>query len=326
MTATLGEILRPVAADLWRVEETMRACIDPAEERLGEFARCSLGGGAKRIRPALALLSGAAAGGPDGDARIPFAAAAELIHLATLAHDDVIDGATVRRDSPTLNAACGNSAAVIYGDYLLARAFELLSSVLGGGILPAMVDVTREVCEGELCQLGRRYDISMTAEEYREIASMKTASLFAACCRFGAELAGASAPSARRLERFGRGFGLAFQIVDDCADIAGTDTAKDRFKDLEGGRVTLPLIRALEALEDEHRERLAFAFREGNVVSCRREILLSGAVEQSGAEAAEALHAASAELSTLPHSPARAALLGLAEFFVTRTRNIHAAG
>ena len=329
MNPTLGEILRPVSADLERVEETIRARLDSAAERLGELARRCLGGAAKRIRPALALLSGEAAqaapAAGDG-ARIPFAASAELIHLATLAHDDVIDDAAVRRGAATLNAAWGHRVAVLYGDYLLARAFELLSERCGAELLTAMVRVTREVCEGELRQLRRRYDISMRAAEYRETVTMKTASLFAACCRLGALTAGAPAPLAERLGQFGIGFGIGFQIADDCADIAGTDTAKDRFKDIAGGRVTLPLIRALETLRDEHRERLAFCFREGNVASSRREIILSGALETSVREAEKALGDAASLLVPLPDSPARRALRGLAGFVAARARDCLAAG
>lgn len=311
MTSTIREPLGPVADPLRRVEEIIRASLSSAEERLGELGRRNLEGGAKRIRPALALLSGSACGGIL-DAHLTLAASAELIHMATLAHDDVIDDAAVRRGRAALNATWGNSVAVLYGDYLLARAFELIAAGPGAGLLPAMVRTTREICEGELHQLRRRFDISMTAAEYREMASKKTASLFAVCCRQGAGLAGAHAPVAERLERFGRGFGVAFQIADDCADLVGTGRDKDRLKDLEGGRVTLPLITALASLDDGGREHLACAFREGNVAACRREILLSGAVEACRDEAAAMLDSAAAELSPLPDSPAKAALRALA--------------
>lgn len=311
MTATIRELLRPVEDPLRRVEDILRDCLSSAEERIGELGRRSLEGEAKRIRPALVLLSGVACGGIRG-AHLPLAASAELIHMATLAHDDVIDGAAVRRGRAALNAAWGNSVAVLYGDYLLARAFELLAGGDGAGLLPAMVRMTREVCEGELHQLRRRFDISMTAAEYREMASKKTASIFAACCRHGAGLAGVPAHVAERFERFGRGFGVAFQIADDCADLVGTAHDKDRLKDLEGGRMTLPLIAALAALADAGREHLAHLFREGNVASCRREILLSGAIETCRDEVAALLDDAAAELSPLPDSPAKAALLALA--------------
>lgn len=311
MTATIRDLLLPVADTLARVEEIIRGCLSSAEERIGEIERRSLEGGAKRIRPALALLAGAACGGIR-DAHLSLAAAAELIHMATLAHDDVIDAAAVRRGRATLNASWGNSVAVLYGDYLLARAFELLAGGDGAGLLPAMVRTTREVCEGELYQLRRRFDISMTEAEYREMASKKTASLFAACCRQGAELAGALPRLAERLERFGRGFGIAFQIADDCADVAGTGNDKDRLKDLEGGRVTLPLIKALAALTGGSRERLALAFREGKVASCRKEIILSGAVDACIEEAAATLESAASELSPLSDSAAKATLRALA--------------
>lgn len=318
MTATIRELLRPVADELGRVEEIIRGCLSSAEERIGELERRSLEGGAKRIRPALALLSGAAGGGIR-DATLSFAAAAELIHMATLAHDDVIDDASVRRGRATLNTSWGNSVAVLYGDYLLTRAFELLAGD-GAGVLPAVVRMTREVCEGELYQLRRRFDISMTEAEYRAMASMKTASLFAACCRQGAKLAGAHLPVVERLDRFGREFGIAFQIADDCADVTGTGNDKDRLKDLEGGRVTLPLIRALAALTDGSREHLALAFREGNVAACRREIILSGAVDACMRDAGALLESATSELSALADSPSKSALRALARFVAERSR------
>jgi octaprenyl-diphosphate synthase len=325
MTATIQELLRPVADELARVEEIIRGCLSSAEERIGELDRRSLEGGAKRIRPALTLFAGAACG-EIRDAHLSLAAAAELIHMATLAHDDVIDAAAVRRGRATHNASWGNSVAVLYGDYLLTRAFELLAGGDGAGLLPAMVRTTREVCEGELYQLRRRFDISMTEAEYREMASKKTASLFAACCRQGAALAGAHSPIVERLERFGRGFGIAFQIADDCADIAGTGNDKDRLKDLEGGRVTIPLIKALASLTGGERNHLARAFREGNVASCRREIILSGAVEACMRDAAATLESAAFELSPLPNSPARSALRGVARFVAARARVCLGAG
>lgn len=310
MTSPLRGLPAPVAEPLRRVAEIIRARLHSAEELIGEIGRRAAEGESKRIRPALALLSGAACGGV-GDAHLDLAAAAELIHMATLAHDDVIDDAAVRRGRAALNATWGNSVAVLYGDLLLARAFELLAEGPAAGLLPAVVRTTREVCEGELLHLRRRFDIAMTATEYLEIASRKTASLFAACCRGGAALAGAPPEAAGRLERFGRGFGVAFQIADDCADLTSADGGKDRLKDLAGGRVTLPLIEALAAPADGDRERLARLFREGSVASCRREILLSGAVERCRDAAEETLASARAELAPLPASPAKAALLAL---------------
>jgi octaprenyl-diphosphate synthase len=321
---TLSRILRPAEAELGRVEAIIRESLSSAEERLRDLEHYSVEVKGKRIRPALALLCGEAAGDLTED-HIIFAAAAELIHMATLAHDDVIDGALLRRGKTTLNASWGNPVAVLFGDYLLSRAFELLCRSAHDGILPAMLRTTREVCEGEIYQLRRRYDIGMTEDEYRLMVSRKTASLFSACCGLGASLAGAPPPIVESLAHFGGRFGAAYQIIDDCCDTSGADGSKDRFKDIEKGLVTLPLIKALSALDGESRERLAVAFRDGEVAACRREILLAGGIDACLKEAEAIMAEAQGNLALIPDSPARESLAALTGIIVEwgKTRAIN---
>jgi len=312
---TLSEIAQPVENELRAVEEITLSCLSSAEEKLGELERYTLESKGKRIRPIVALLSGAVAG-QLREANLYLAAASELIHMATMVHDDVIDEAAVRRGKATINASWGNPVAVLFGDYLLSQAFGILCRFEDNGILPGMIQMTREVCEGEIYQLRRRYDISMTEEEYRGTVSMKTASLFSTCCRLSAGLAGASRPAQESLSTFGRRFGTAYQIVDDCLDISEEERGKDRFKDIEGGRITLPLIKALAALSGEERERLALAFREGDVKRSRREITAAGAIAACRRDAGMLLDQARGDLSPLPDSLPRDALIRLTRFLL----------
>jgi octaprenyl-diphosphate synthase len=312
---TLPEIARPVENELRTVEEIIFSCLSSAEEKLGELERYTLESKGKRIRSAVTLLSGAVAA-QLREANLYLAAASELIHMATVVHDDVIDEAAVRRGKATINASWGNQVAVLFGDYLLSQAFGILCRSENSGILPDMIRMTREVCEGEIYQLRRRYDISMTEDEYRGTVSMKTASLFSTCCRLSASLAGASRPIQESLSQFGRRFGIAYQIVDDCLDISEENRGKDRFKDIEGGRVTLPLIKALAALSGEERERLAIAFRGGEVNKCRRAIAAAGAIAACRRDAEILLDQARNDLSPLPDSPCRDALIRLTHFLL----------
>lgn len=317
---TLPEIARPVENELRTVDEIIFSCLSSAEEKLGELERYTMESKGKRIRPIVALLSGAVAG-QLREANLHLAAAAELIHLATMVHDDVIDQAAVRRGKATINASWGNQVAVLFGDYLLSQAFGILCRSEDSGILHDMIRMTREVCEGEIYQLRRRYDISMTEDEYRGTVSMKTASLFSTCCRLSASLAGAPRPIQESLSQFGRRFGIAYQIVDDCLDISEEDSGKDRFKDIEGGRVTLPLIKALAALSAEERERLALAFREGDVKRSRRDITAAGVIAACRRDAGMLLDQARGDLSPLPNSHFKKALIDLTDFLIQSAKN-----
>ncbi|MDD5557445.1 MAG: polyprenyl synthetase family protein [bacterium] len=314
----LTDLTLPVRGEFDGVERLVHSAFSSAAEALGDLERRALRHGGKRIRPAVTLLAGAAAG-PLGDGNVRLAAAAELIHTATLAHDDVIDGAALRRGRATLNASWGDHVAVLFGDYLLARAFEILCGVGDDEVLPAVVGMTRRVCEGEIRQTRRRFDISMTEGEYLEIVSMKTASLFSTCCALSAALAGASAAAAASAGRFGERFGVAFQIADDCLDVNGAETGKDRYKDIEAGNVTLPIIKALALLDGADREAFAVAFRGSDVRRCRAAILASGALAECATDAARIMDEALAELSALPDSAARRSLAEIASIVLRST-------
>ena len=312
---SLSEILRPVEKELRTVDQIILSSLSSTEDRLGELARCVLESKGKRIRPIVSLLSGAAAGRLS-EAHCHFAAASELIHMATMIHDDVLDEAAVRRGKATVSALWGNQVAVILGDHLVSQAFGILCRFHDNGILPQMIQMTREVCEGEIYQLRRRHDTSMTEEEYRNAVSKKTASLFSTCCRLSALLAGASRPVQEALSRFGGCFGTAYQIVDDCIDVSDENKEKDQFKDIKGGRVTLLLIKALAALSGKERDGLVRAFHEGDVKECLRTISAAGAIAACCGDAGRLLGRARDDLAQLPDSPSRDALIRLTYFLL----------
>ncbi len=315
----LADILRPAERDLRRVEELIKDWLSSYHEAVHELERYSVTTKGKRIRPALIVLSGAVAG-QLVEKNYQLAAAAELIHMATLAHDDVVDRADLRRGRASINAAWGNHVAVLFGDYLLSQAFTILSDFKEDGTMPAMVHMTRKVCEGEIYQLRRRFDIGMSEDDYKTMVSLKTASLFSTCCRQSASIAGAPKAAQESIGRFGESFGMAYQIIDDCLDINGREDGKDRLKDIEGGRVTLPLIKALNKLPDETRDRLALAFREGNVERCLDAILSTAALDSSLRDADDLMKSARDDLSGLPDNQFRQALSHLTHFVMESAR------
>jgi octaprenyl-diphosphate synthase len=319
--STLPDILKPAGRGLQRVEKIILECLLSPTEAVHELERYEMLIKGKRIRPAMAILSGAVAGKLT-EKNYYLAASLELIHIATLVHDDVIDGAEVRRGRATYNAAWGNPVAVLFGDYLLSRAFAILSRFGEDGTLPAVTQTTREVCEGEIYHMRRRFDIGMNEEHYRTMISLKTASLFSACCSVSALLAGAPAGARESLGRFGMWFGMAYQVIDDCLDITGGGTSKDRLKDLERGRVTLPLIKALGMLGGKNRERLALAFREANVERCLEEILSTNAITECIRDAAGFMGAARDELFTLTDNEFRHALFRLTDYVIEQAKGV----
>ena len=240
----------------------------------------------KRIRPALALLGAnlAHTSRPRGKSSsgwmrqaVCLSTAVEMFHTATLLHDDVIDGASLRRGLTTLNAKWGDTLSVLSGDYLYAKAFCLLSRLDNPVVLNLMSDTARTVCEGEVAQIQHQYDLTLTRASYLKIIGWKTASLMGAACEAGALLGGATARQAGRLGIFGSHFGLAFQILDDTQDLVGEEEVlgKSLGTDLALGQLTLPLLYLRDSAGPELRSRLAQWF--------------SGNGSQSAAQAQEQL-------------------------------------
>jgi octaprenyl-diphosphate synthase len=214
--------------------------------------------GGKRLRPALVLLAGQSGPAPDRSSLVETATAIELIHTATLIHDDIIDQSTLRRQQPTFHHRWGTERAVLMGDYLYATAFTLLARVPHGAVMQIMADVCQRLSRGELLEVEARFRLDLTEAEYLEIIREKTASLFGGCCRSGAVLGGFSAEQAERLGTFGELFGLAFQIVDDCLDLIGDQRqlGKSIHADLDKGALSLPMIYLAQQLSPQERRRL----------------------------------------------------------------------
>lgn len=284
--------------------------------------------GGKRIRPMLVLLSGLAAGPPPwdgsalGEKHRVIAAVVEMIHLATLVHDDVLDEARIRRRVATVNHLRGNETAVILGDYLISNAFHLCSSLKDPTINLSLGEVTNTLCEGELLQLHHRDDCDLDEQTYLEIARRKTASLIGECCRLGAMLSDhdGSGSICRSMRSFGFQLGVAFQIQDDLLDITGDESivGKSLGKDLDSGNVTLPLIRYLASANPADRSTTLRQFAQRNAEQLRIRLMESGAVRNAQREARYLVEHAKTELSCLVPSPARDLLAALAEAVISR--------
>ena len=218
---------------------------DPAVEGYVSYV-CGAGG--KRLRPALALLS-AGATGAITEAHVDLAVILELIHIATLVHDDIMDGAELRRDQPTANAKWGNAITVLLGDCLFAHALRLSTNFDNSEISRRIADAAAEVCSGEIIQTQRRFDLNLSTLDYYRIIEMKTAALFSAACELGAALNGADKQVVGALKTFGTKLGVAYQIYDDILDLAGSEaeTGKTLGTDLRKGKFTLPILLMLQS-------------------------------------------------------------------------------
>ncbi len=254
--------------------------------RLGEACRATLGAGGKRLRPLLTLLA-ARRDRPIPAAVVCAAAAVELVHMATLVHDDVLDHAALRRGRPTIVHAYGAATAIANGDYLLARAFVELAGTGSPGAVDVLSSAAVQLSEGEVLQRDAAFKVTTSVAEYEKRCERKTADLFAAACSLGAGLSGVGPEATASLAVYGRLLGLAFQVFDDILDVSGEEdqTGKRLGTDVRDGTVTLPLIFALEARPDLAalltRSGLDDA-RVGEVITAVRE---SGAVERARAVA-----------------------------------------
>jgi octaprenyl-diphosphate synthase len=227
---------------------------DPGVEGYVAYV-CEISG--KRIRPALTLLAGGAAGEVNRE-QLKIGSVVELIHLATLIHDDIMDGADVRREMPTASAKWGASLSVLLGDCLFARALELASDFDDNAISKAVSAAAGAVCQGEILQTQRRFDLNLSREDYFRIIEMKTGALFAVACELGARLAGADDAAQANLRDFGMKLGTAYQIYDDCLDLVGQEeiAGKTLGTDLTKGKLTLPVLNLIGSATQAQREKL----------------------------------------------------------------------
>jgi octaprenyl-diphosphate synthase len=250
------------------------AAFDPAIEAYVSYA---IGGRGKRLRPLVALLVGGATG-EITTRHIDLAIIVELIHVATLVHDDIMDEADRRRGQPTVNARWGNSLSVLLGDCLFAHALNLAASYDDPEVSRAIARTASEVCSGEMIQTQRRFDLQLRVEDYLRIVEMKTGSLFAVAAELAASMSGAEPATVTMLKRYGMKIGTAYQIYDDCLDLAGTEarTGKTLGTDLRKGKFTLPVLKFLQGASEFERARCSEWILEGRTPEVA-ELLRNGA-------------------------------------------------
>ncbi|MGI9015084.1 MAG: polyprenyl synthetase family protein [Phycisphaerales bacterium] len=280
----------------------------------------------KMLRPTLVILCGVAARGetqgnsPLSRDHVVAAAVTELIHMATLVHDDVLDESRIRRRAATINALYGNEMAVMLGDYLISNAFALCSSLGQPAINQALGRVTNTLCEGELLQLYNRDHLSIDEATYLEIVTRKTASLIGEACALGAEISRADVNVVAALRSAGQDLGVAFQIQDDLLDLIGKErlVGKSLGLDLEKGKLTLPFILYLAEASPQQRGEMLRLIEQREAAKASRELIESGSIEQAQQRAADRVRRACAELSLLPPGPGRDMLLRLAQRIIDR--------
>jgi octaprenyl-diphosphate synthase len=282
---------------------------DPAIEGYVTYA---IGGQGKRLRPMLALLSGGATGGISS-AHVDLAVILELIHVATLVHDDIMDEAERRRGQPTVNARWGNSLSVLLGDCLFAQALNLSTHFEQASISRAIAQAARDVCTGEIIQTQRRFDLHLGVGDYRRIVEMKTGSLFAAAAELSAVLNGAESETVRAMKSYGMKIGAAYQIYDDCLDIAGNESVigKTLGTDLRKGKLTLPvliLLQAAPALEREQYSQMIVNGKVDELTDILRAEIGTASLSESIRAGQESIREAQAELAVLPPGDEAAAL------------------
>ncbi|WP_437204161.1 polyprenyl synthetase family protein [Planctomicrobium sp. SH664] len=277
----------------------------------------------KRLRPLLCLMTAKALGEIQREHLI-LAAVVEMIHTATLVHDDVLDNADVRRHVATVNVRWNNETSVLYGDYLFTHAFHLAASTGSAAACRMIGRATNKVCEGELMQIRNRGNLALTEAEYLAIIDGKTAALCAISCEIGARYAGANDTVVAALERYGQLLGQAFQIADDVLDLIGMEASvgKTLGTDLHQQKLTLPIIRLLNSSAPPVREKLVALLEEGSDEACRevvRQAREGGVIEDAVRFAGELADAARKELEVLPDSPAKSVLMQLPQMSIDRS-------
>jgi octaprenyl-diphosphate synthase len=327
---TAKEIFDLVRDDLVLVEEELARQSSAAFEPVSEITSFLLGGGGKRMRPALLLLCNAHAAGRRSEGAIRLAAVVELLHSATLIHDDVIDSADTRRGQPSANSRWGNHRSVLAGDWLYMQSFQMALEERNFRILDVLIDLTQKMVEGELIQLAKIGRIDVNEEDALRLATYKTACLFSGCARLGAVLGGLEGEEEEALADYGRYAGLAFQLVDDLLDFTASteQLGKPVLSDLKEGKVTLPLIFAMEngAMKNGHgeaRELVARVLEEKEFHSVRPETIValvrdSGALDRTRNLAHDYARRAKACIEGRGDSEYTRALLTLPDFILER--------
>jgi len=323
---TLTEIYGNIESDLSQVEEYLEVALASPNRLVQDLNAYFLRTKGKRVRPALVLLA-SRIGRAIPDQALRLSCAIELIHMATLVHDDVVDAADVRRGRKTVHVLWGNPVAVLYGDFMWTKSLASVADFASPALTTSLCRAVARMTEGELTQITQRNNLSLTQTDYIDIIERKTASLMATACEAGGIIADLPSSQTERLREFGRYFGLAFQIVDDTLDYAGTAEAfgKPIGHDIREKKMTLPVIHAIETFRGEDRTAL-FAILEkpslemqdveALVALLRHNGCLDASLDHARRFAAQALDC----LADLPPSPSLASLRALTGYVTARDR------
>ena len=323
------QIAEPVEPFLQAVADCLEGQVGEFEPEIAEFARYAIAARGKQLRPILVSLSGSATGNV-GEQHVRVAAIIEMVHLATLVHDDIMDGAELRRGRPTLSAHWGNEISVLLGDCLFAHAVKMAAVFTTPEICRAVATSTNTVCSGEILQTQQRHNFRLPRPEYFRILSMKTAELFALACDLGAFLTSAAPTRREALRHYGMSLGTAYQIYDDCLDLFGSETAagKSLGTDLAKGKLTLPIFHIFDratAVERSHLEDLINNWQPGHLP----EILEMAEHYQSLAESRRVIQqylgSARQALQSIPPGDGRSGLTYLSDYLSQQTDKLEEA-
>ena len=319
----LSTIYQPIQEDLLKVENELRSVSEVDFSWLSKLLDYSLKGGGKGIRPALVLLSGKFYD-YNLDYLLPMATAVELLHVATLVHDDAIDKSPVRRSRPTLYKVWGEDKAVLLGDYLFAKAGELTATTQNLRAVKLFAQTLRTISTGELAQIFSAFSLEQTYEQYIQRISHKTAALFNLATESGSVLSQSPEESIKVLKDYGHNLGIAFQIVDDILDFIGTEEelGKPTGSDLTQGTLTLPAMLLLERYPEDNPVKRLFQNRDKqeNIKLAIELVRNSSISEECYAVASDYCAKACCNLNLLPDSPSRQALIELADYVIARKR------
>ena len=303
---------------LGQVKEAINNQLNDGSQSVGRLLQDFNICGGKMIRPALVLLSGLCCG-KITDEHIRTAAVIEIVHNATLLHDDVIDEGQKRRGAETVNSLWGNESAVLLGDFLFSKACQLCSE-LDQQINKTITQTTATICQGELNQIANRRNWDLSESKYIDIITEKSASLFRTCCYLGAVLAGANESKAEAMAQFGCNLGIAFQIADDMLDIVAdeTSTGKTCGRDIDKNKLTLPIIHLLKTLDQKQQAEVINKLDDGDVDYLTRTLKQTDSLEYTSNRAEEFIAKAIEALEILEDSQAKSALIEVSQAIVGR--------
>ena len=318
------KILGMVKEDLEKIEIALSENLSPYLDLVSDIARHILFSGGKRLRPLLTVTS-AKLCGYNGNNTSKLSTIFEYLHAATLLHDDLVDGGTLRRGKKAAHLKWDNSSAVLVGDFLLARSLSIAAETGRTDVIKVVAKITENMSQGEIHQMLHKGAIDLTEEEYLQVISNKTAVLFQGACRFAAIIADATDAHERALSDYGYNLGIAFQMADDLLDYTEDSTALGKIvgADLREGKLTLPVIHALANARDGDRERI-FRFIHNPVFATTefQELIALlekwGGIQYTRTRAAEHIHTARKALAVFDDCPAKEILLDIAQYAMER--------